>query len=114
MYEVLVPRTGTIADVYPALQRKAKLSDEAMEHMRLYEVHTGKVYKELSSDASLHNFNEWVSIYAEQIPDEERNADTATDRAVFAFHFDKEPAKTHGVPFKFVVKEVRTCVARLG
>lgn len=101
-----MPKTGTVGDVFPVLQKKANLSDEAMLNLRLYEAHTGRVYKELSRENTVSAFNEYVSIYAEQIPQEEHEADPTVDRAVYAFHFDKEPAKTHGVPFKFVVKPV--------
>lgn len=90
----------------PALQKKATLSDEFVQNIRFYEVVGGKVYKELSSDYSVAGFNEFVTIYAEQAPQEELEADHNVDRAVFAFHFDKEPNKPHGVPFKFVVKPV--------
>jgi ubiquitin carboxyl-terminal hydrolase 7 len=69
----------------------------------MYEVHSGKVYKELSEDLNITGVNEFVSLYAERIPDEEINA-TEHDRAIYSFHFDKEPSKTHGVPFKFILK----------
>ena len=82
------------------------MSDDYIQNLRFYEVHTGRIYKELSNEAPVQNFNEWVTIYGEQIPQEEQDADTTTDRAVYAFHFDKEPNKWHGVPFKLVVKQV--------
>ena len=104
--EVLVPKTGTVSDIYSAIQRKTNFSDEHMQNFRLYEVHSGRIYKELHTDVPVHNFNEWVTIYGEQIPDEEADADPATDRAVYAFNFDKEPGKWFGVPFKFIVKKV--------
>ncbi len=103
---MLVPKNGTVADITPALQKKANLPDEAMQNIRFYEAHGGKVFKELTSDMSVVNFSDYVTIYAEQIPQDEQVADEAIDRAVYAFHFDKEPSKVHGVPFKFVVKPV--------
>lgn len=106
VHEVLVSKAGTVADVYPALQKKAGLSDEGLQTLRFYEAHAGRIYKELTRDDKVTSFNEYVSVYAEQIPSEELEADPSVDRAVYAFHFDKEPAKTHGVPFKFVIKPV--------
>jgi ubiquitin carboxyl-terminal hydrolase 7 len=47
--------------------------------------------------------DEFVSLYAERIPDDEINA-VQLDRAIYCFHFDKEPSKPHGVPFKFILK----------
>ena len=101
-----MPKNGRVADITPTLQKKANLSDETMQNIRFYEAHGGKVFKELTSDMPVVNFSDYVTIYAEQIPQDELVADEATDRAVYAFHFDKEPSKVHGVPFKFVVKPV--------
>ncbi len=44
-----------------------------------------------------------MTLYAEKIPDEEFAA-TDEDREIYCFHFDKEPSKPHGVPFKFILK----------
>jgi ubiquitin carboxyl-terminal hydrolase 7 len=60
----------------------------------------------LDDNFSVAGVNEFVVLYAEILPEEERNANEG-DRSIYAFHFDKEPNKTHGVPFKFVVKPVR-------
>ena len=87
----------------PALQKKVNLDDEAMQHVRIYEVHGGKVYKELTDDFNVSGVNEFVVLYAEKIPEEELKAGD-DDRAVFCYHFDKEPTKPHGVPFKFIIK----------
>jgi ubiquitin carboxyl-terminal hydrolase 7 len=103
--ELLVPKLGNVADLLDVLQRKLNIPDEAMHNIRLIESHQSKIYRELTTDLTLANINEFVTIYAEVIPDEEREANTETDRAVYAFHFDKEPARVHNVPFKFIVKE---------
>jgi len=106
VFDVLVPKNGTVSDIYGPLQKKAKMSDEVAQNLRFYEAHSSRVYKELSRDNSVASFSEFVAIYAEQIPQDELDADENTDKAVYAFHFDKEPNKPHGVPFKFVVKPV--------
>lgn len=103
--EVLVPKSGTVGDLLDALQKKLNLSEESIHNLRLIESHQSKIYRELTTDMSLTTINEFVTIYAEQIPEEERDADPETDRAVYAFHFDKEPARVHNVPFKFIVKD---------
>lgn len=104
-----MPKNGVVADLVDALQRKLKLSDEVVNNIRLYEVHNARIYRELTSEILVAAFNEYITIYAEQIPEEERDADPETDRAVYAYHFDKEASRTHGVPFKFIVKQVSTC-----
>ena len=105
--DVLVSKTGTVSDLVNALTKKVNLSDDFIENIRLYEAHSGRIYKELSLDMGVQGFNEWVTIYAERIPDEEKVASPeAGDRAVYCFHFDREISKTHSTPFKFIVKPV--------
>jgi hypothetical protein len=45
------------------------------------------------------------SVVLQEIPWEELEADDA-DKVISVFHFSKEVQRTHGVPFKFVVKPV--------
>lgn len=53
-----------------------------------------------------HNYVEvWLPVCAQEIPAEELEADDA-DKVISVFHFQKEVSRTHGVPFKFVVKPV--------
>lgn len=106
-FDILVAKNGVIADVIPLLQKKANLDDETIQNTRIYEAHGGKFHKELSEDYSVVGINEFIALYAERIPEEEQQAEPA-DRAIYAFHFDREPNKPHGVPFKFVVKPVGT------
>lgn len=47
--------------------------------------------------------NEFTNLYAEKIPEEERQA-SEDDRMIYCYHFDKEPGKPHGTPFKFFLK----------
>jgi ubiquitin carboxyl-terminal hydrolase 7 len=102
-----VPRTGTIADLLAGLQKKAELDDDTIQDVRVYEAHSGKVYKELGDNFSIAGVNEFVTLYAEKIPEEEANMQEG-ERVISSFHFDREPNKPHGVPFKFVVKPVRS------
>lgn len=97
---------GIVADLINGLQKKANLDDDTIQNTRIYESHGSKVYKELSEDYSVASINEFVILYAEVIPEEERNA-VEGEKAIYAFHFEKEPNKPHGIPFKFVVKPVR-------
>ena len=92
-------------DLLPSLQRKANIDDEILIDIRIYEAHGGKVYKELHADHQVVALSEFTNLYAEVIPEEERNAEEG-DSAIYCFHYDKEPNKPHGVPFKFLVKPV--------
>lgn len=98
-------KNGVVADLLPSLQKKAGLDDETIQNLRIYEAHAGKFYKQLAGDYSVASITEFVVLYAERIPEEEQSADE-TDKVISVFHFDKESNKTHGVPFKFLVKPV--------
>ena len=92
-------------DLLLGLRKKANLDDDTVSNLRVYESHGGKVYKELSEDYPVTTISEYTTLYAEVVPEEEQNAG-AGDTAIYCYHFDKEPNKPHGVPFKFVVKPV--------
>lgn len=99
-------RNGTVAELLFALQKKANFDEKVIQEMKLYEAHSGKLYKELKDDTNVSAINEYSTLYAARTPAEELNMED-DDRLVSAFNFDREPNRTHGVPFKFVVKPVR-------
>ncbi|KAL8985664.1 MAG: hypothetical protein Q9205_000678 [Flavoplaca limonia] len=101
--DVLAPKNGIVEDLVPPLQLKFNLSDEAAGKLRFYEVHGYKITKYLNTNSLLANISDYSTLFAELIPEEEDHADD-NDRAIDAFHFDKETSKPHGVPFRFVVK----------
>ncbi len=101
----MVPKNGAIRDLYPSLQRKANIDDETLSNLRIYEAHNFKVYKELDADYQVATISEYMNLYAEVIPEEERNPVNG-DTDIYCFHFDKEPNKPHGIPFIFLVKPV--------
>ncbi|KAK9546263.1 ubiquitin-specific protease ubp15 [Aspergillus fumigatus] len=103
LFEVLVPRDGTFADLLAGLQKKANLEDDVVREMRIFEAHSGKIYKEYQEDAKIAGINEYVTLYAERIPEEELQMQ-AGERTINAFNFDREPSRPHGIPFKFVMK----------
>jgi ubiquitin carboxyl-terminal hydrolase 7 len=50
--------------------------------------------------------NEFLTLYAERVPEEEQQLDVEKgDRPLWCFHFEKDPSKSHFVPFIFVVKD---------
>ena len=104
-------KNGTVGDLVPLLQKKANLSDDVVQNIRFYEAHNHKVHKELGEEYPVINITDFVTLFAESIPDEELSPDE-DDRYIYAFHFEKEPTKPHGVPFKFLVKPV-SCHVKL-
>ncbi|KAF2201039.1 ubiquitin carboxyl-terminal hydrolase 21 [Delitschia confertaspora ATCC 74209] len=98
--EFMIPKSGNIADILEALQKKANLSDEVMKRVQIYESHSNKFFKYLAPDYQVLGINEFFVLYAMPIPPEEGGA-----RKISVFHFDKELSKVHGIPFQFPVKE---------
>ncbi|KAL3462575.1 hypothetical protein BJX64DRAFT_258975 [Aspergillus heterothallicus] len=102
--EVLVPREGTISDILTGLQKKASIDDESIRTVRVYEAHNHRISRELQLDSKItSSYHDYVTMYAEKVPEEELNLD-AGSRTINAFNFEKEASRTHGVPFKFVMK----------
>ncbi|KAL8729800.1 MAG: hypothetical protein Q9166_004523 [cf. Caloplaca sp. 2 TL-2023] len=101
--DILAPKNGIVHDLVAPIQKKVNLSEEATSKLRLYESHGCKITRELNFNAGLTSISDYSTLFAELIPEEEEYADEG-DTAIYAFHFDKEISKTHGVPFKFVVK----------
>lgn len=107
--ELLVPKNGQVQDIIPLLQKKLDLDNEKIQGIRFYESHLGKFQKELEPNFNVVGIQEYMTLFAERIPDEELEMGEE-DRFITAFHFHKEPSKSHnqGIPFKFVVKNVCT------
>jgi ubiquitin carboxyl-terminal hydrolase 7 len=89
--------------VISGIARKFNLDPQTNHNIRMLEVHGGKIHKELIEDFNVVGVNEFTTLYAEKIPDEELNA-SDDDRFIYCYHFDKETNKPHGVPFKFMLK----------
>lgn len=84
---------------------KANLPDEGEGgRLRIYEVSQHKFYRELPREYPVISFNDFTALYAERVPPEEVNAPDAN--FIKVFHFQSEPNRAHGVPFKFLLIEV--------
>ena len=110
-FDILVPKSGIVKDLIISLQKKAHLDDEIAQNIRIYEIYNGKVNREYKDEHALTQITEYSTLIAEIIPEEERDAEDI-DASILCFHFDKEPAKTHGVPFKLIIKPVSVWIHR--
>ena len=105
---MLAPKNGTIDDVIALLIKKAQLEDEETKGpIRIYGVHNNKIYKELNRDHTILTMD-YVNIVAERVPEEERDAKPMD--FIYCFHFQGEPTKSHGMPFKFLIKPVSSAL----
>ncbi|CAG1983299.1 unnamed protein product [Fusarium graminearum] len=103
-YDLLVPKTGTMDDLVEALIKKAQISGEAESgRIRIYETSSNRFYREPPRDHPVINLNEYATVYAERVPQEEVSADD--NQFVQVFHYQNDVSRVHGVPFKFLVIE---------
>ena len=105
VFDILVPKLGNIGDLVSGLVRKAEIKPEDVDHIRIYEISNARINREHRRETSVSNMSEFTNLIAEIIPEEERNL-AEGEFLVPCFHFEKETNKAHGIPFKFVVKEV--------
>ncbi|KAK5694844.1 ubiquitin-specific protease ubp15 [Elasticomyces elasticus] len=112
--EMAMPKNSTFEDVLITLAKRVGLDEDVLPEVRFWEAHGGKVYKVLGRGQSVVALNEYMTVYAERITEDERQSEDAGEeskeeiRLVNCFHFEKEPSKSHGVPFLFVLKEGET------
>ncbi|KAI0763671.1 cysteine proteinase [Irpex lacteus] len=104
-HSFLLPKTSTVHELADHLAKQVKLPEnQARTKIRVFEVSKdGKTQKEFTGSEMIGNIPDPVELYAEEIPREELEADDA-DKVISVFHFSKEVSRTHGVPFRFVVK----------
>jgi ubiquitin carboxyl-terminal hydrolase 7 len=112
-----------VHDLQEQIASQVALSPDGSKRVRIFEIDKdGRRQKEFTGTEMLGNLHD-VDMYAEvgrmlskispvyspeprgdsqEIPLEEMEA-RDTDKIVDVFHFTKEPSRTHGVPFRFVV-----------
>lgn len=103
LVEVLVPKTGTLRDVAQALIQKLNLSSELIDRFHIFGVHSNRVYKDFDLTCPVTSLQDFLLLYAEVISEDELNLDE-DDQYMNAYHFQKEPTRSHGIPFRFIVK----------
>jgi len=101
-HSYLLPKTSMVHDLADRLS--SLLTPDGTRKIRIFEVSKdGKTQKEFTGSEMIGNIPDPVELFAEEIPREELEADEH-DKIISVFHFSKDPARAHGVPFKFVVK----------
>lgn len=98
----LLPKTCNINDVADNLSKNVKL--EETKKIRIFEViNNGRQQREIYGTEMIGNISELTDLFGEEISPEELNA-REEDKLIHVFHFSKDAHRTHGVPFKFVIK----------
>lgn len=98
----LLPKTSPFNEVAELLSKIVTL--EGSKKIRIFEVvQSGKQQREISGTDMIGNVNESIELFGEEVSVEELQA-SEQDKIINVFHFSKEAHRTHGVPFKFVLK----------
>ncbi|KAI8854157.1 cysteine proteinase [Chytridium lagenaria] len=88
--ELLVLKTARASEVVDLLKERIK---------------TSRMYEFFADDDLISTIGDFSTLYVEETPMEELNTFKEGDKMVHLVHFNKEPARGHGVPFKFVLRQ---------
>ncbi|KAG6911473.1 hypothetical protein DXG01_014547 [Tephrocybe rancida] len=100
----LLPKTSAVHDLADHLAKLVTLTPGGTGKIRVFEISKdGKTQKEFTGSEMIGNIPDPVELYAEEIPREELEADDS-DKVISVFHFYNQLVRTHGIPFKFVLK----------
>lgn len=103
IYDILVPRNGIVKDIVDSLIKKAQLESELKGGpIRIYECYNSRIVKEPLRDSPIMTITESTMLILERIPEDE--IDPKIGSFISVFHFQGEPNKSHGIPFRFLVK----------
>ncbi|KAK3359743.1 hypothetical protein B0T25DRAFT_533748 [Lasiosphaeria hispida] len=104
-FDVLVTKSGQVDDLIEALVKKAKMpSEEEGGRIRVYETSNHKFFRDLDRTYPVISINDYTSVVAERIPQEELEVKDTT-QFISVFHFQGESSRAHGMPFRFLLKE---------
>jgi len=103
----LLPKNTNMNDVAQEFLRKeVKLQPAGTGQIRIFELVNGRTQKFFQGNEVVRDISESTELYAEEVPvEEEEHGDD--ERLVQVYHFNKDPSRAHGVPFKFVLRPVR-------
>ncbi|KAG4301231.1 hypothetical protein PCK1_002541 [Pneumocystis canis] len=103
LIEVLVPKTGILKDVAQALIQRLNLSSELINRFHIFGVHSNRIYKDFDLLYPVNALQDFLLLYAEIIPEDELVLEDEY-QYIYVYHFQKEPTRSHGIPFRFVIK----------
>ena len=104
----LSSKISLVYDLAEHLSKRVRLTPMGTGRIRVFEVAgDGRTLKEFVGSEMIGDIigPDPVKLFAEEIPQEELEFG-AHDKIVNVFHFEGDVLRTHGVPFKFVVKPV--------
>ncbi|KAI4527549.1 cysteine proteinase [Schizophyllum commune Loenen D] len=103
-FPFLLPKTSAVHELAEHLAKQVTLTPTGTGKIRIFEISKDyKTQREFTGSEMIGNIPDPVELYAEEIPRDELEA-SEDDKVIGVFHFSKDLSRTHGVPFRFVVK----------
>ncbi|KAJ3299287.1 hypothetical protein HDU76_006355 [Blyttiomyces sp. JEL0837] len=101
-YDVLVMKSAHAGEVLAEVRGKLPIEAGGSGQLRLFEVTNFKIHKIFTDEDFISTISEYSTVYVEETPIEELRR-TEADRFVPVFHFTKEPARGHSIPFTLLL-----------
>ena len=112
-FPFLLPKTSAVHELAEHLAKQVTLTPTGTGKIRIFEISKDyKTQREFTGSEMIGNIPDPVELYAEEIPRDELEA-SEDDKVIGVFHFSKDLSRTHGVPFRFVVKRVSRKTPRI-
>ncbi|KAM7208755.1 hypothetical protein V8F20_000918 [Naviculisporaceae sp. PSN 640] len=103
-FDILVPKNGQVSDLIEGLVKKAKIpSEDEGGKLRVYEINNHKWFRDLDRTYPVISINDYTTVVAERIPEEELANDN--NQYISVFQFQGETNRSHGMPFRFLIHE---------
>ncbi|WBW75563.1 ubiquitin C-terminal hydrolase Ubp5 [Schizosaccharomyces osmophilus] len=103
LIDVYINKVGNVSDVFNAISEKYPELRVPNQKVRLYEILEHKWYRDINMRAMIRSLNPFARIIGEVIPEEEISLQE-NERVIVVYHFHKDVARMHSIPFKFVIK----------
>jgi len=103
-HSFLLPRTATVHDLVDHLAKEVQLRPEGTHKIRVFvSAGLGKQQREMHLFDTLNSIPEGIELFAEEIWPGELTLHE-DEKLIQVCHFTKDISRTHGVPFRFVIK----------
>lgn len=115
-HSFLLAKTSSIHDAIDTLSKNVKLSPSTREgasgKIRMFEIPSGGRSQKLFQGNELikeMTNAQLEDLFAEEVHTDELDGqgNTETRRTITCYHYTKDPMRSHGVPFRFVLRDVR-------
>lgn len=105
-HSFLLPKNTTMHDVAQDwLRKEVKLQPNGSGLIRIFEIVRGCSQKTFTGSEAVRDIPDTTELFAEEVPIDEAEAGES-ERVVPVYHYNKEPTRAHGIPFRFVLLPV--------